>query len=90
MAASLPNKFTTNEGAWHFCGRCGDRVPLAQLRWQRGKLLDDKCFDTALLGSIEKRRADAMMTLIQSPDLMPDPKLTMPSLDGVDDSDIFL
>jgi hypothetical protein len=90
MSQGLPNKHTYNEGAWHFCGRCGDRTPIKDLQWQRGKLLDAKCFDSfPLLGQIDKGIADALSVIVESPDLQPDPKLTMPSLDGFND-DIFI
>jgi hypothetical protein len=53
-------------------------------------LLDAKCFDSyPLIGQIDKAIADAESTFIFEPDLMPDPKLTMPSLDGSND-DIFI
>jgi hypothetical protein len=89
--ATAPNKHTQNEGAWTFCSRCGDRVPIAKMRWQRGKLLDDKCFDSfPLLGQIDKSISDAMAQVIMEPDLMPDPKLVNPTLDNIDDGDIFI
>ena len=90
MSYGLPNKHTYNEGAWAFCGRCGDRTPIKDMQWQRGKLLDAKCFDAyPLIGQIDKAIADAESTFIFEPDLLPDPKLTMPSLDGSND-DIFI
>lgn len=90
MSYGQPNKFTQDEGAWTYCGRCGDRAPIRNMRWQRGKLLDDKCFDDfPLLGQIDKGIADALATIVLSPDLQPDPKLTMPTLDGIND-DIFI
>jgi len=90
MSFGLPNKHTFNEGAWAFCSRCGDRTPIANMRWQRGKLLDDKCFDAfPLLGQIDKGISDALSQIVLSPDLQPDPKLTLPTLDGQND-DIFI
>lgn len=90
MSQGLPNKHTQDQGAWTFCGRCGDRTPIKDLRWQRGKLLDEKCFDAfPLLGQIDKGIADALSIIVLSPDLQPDPKLTMPTLDGIND-DIFI
>lgn len=90
MSQRLPNKFTTNEGAWAFCSRCGDRNPISKMQWQRGKLLDEKCFDSyPLLGQIDKAIADALQIIIIEPDLQPDPKLTVPTLDGQND-DIFI
>lgn len=90
MSYGMPNKHTYNEGAWAFCDRCGDRTPIAKMQWQRGKLLDAKCYDSfPLLGQIDKGIADALNLIIESPDLQPDPKLTQPSLDGQND-DIFI
>ena len=90
MSQGLPNKHTTDSGAWAFCGRCGDRTPIKDLQWQRGKLLDRKCYDSfPLLGQIDKLVADVLATIIVEPDLQPDPKLTNPTLDGQND-DIFL
>lgn len=90
MSQGLPNKHTWGEGAWAFCSRCGDRNPIKDMQWQRGKLLDKKCFDSfPLLGQIDKGIADALAIIVLSPDLQPDPKLTMPTLDGQND-DIFI
>lgn len=90
MSMGMPNKHTFNSGAWAFCSRCGDRNPIAAMQWQRGKLLDQKCFDDfPLLGQIDKGISDALSVIIESPDLQPDPKLTMPTLDGIN-NDIFI
>lgn len=89
MSQGLPNKHTQDQGAWTFCGRCGDRVPLKDLKWQRGKLLDAKCYDNLLIGDIDKARATYMSTIVENPDLQPDPKLTEPTLDANND-DIFI
>jgi hypothetical protein len=90
MSQGQPNKHTQDQGAWTFCARCGDRVPIKDMQWQRGKLLDAKCFDSfPLLGQIDKGIADALSNIILSPDLQPDPKLTLPTLDGQND-DIFI
>jgi len=90
MSYGNPNEHTQEEGAWAFCDRCGWRNPIAKMQWQRGKLLDARCFDDfPLLGQIDKGIADALSEIILSPDLQPDPKLTMPTLDGIND-DIFI
>lgn len=90
MAYGNPNKHTFDSGAWAFCARCGDRNPIRDMQWQRGKLLDHKCYDKfPLIGQIDKGIADALTTIVLSPDLQPDPKLTMPTLDGIND-DIFI
>lgn len=90
MSSGLPNQHTSDQGAWAFCGRCGHRNPIKDMQWQRGKLLDRRCFDMfPLIGQIDKGIADALSDIVLSPDLQPDPKLTMPSLDGFND-DIFI
>lgn len=90
MSYGLPNKHTWNEGAWTFCARCGDRTPIANMQWQRGKLLDRKCYDAyPLIGQYDVEVAKALEIIIIEPDLQPDPKLTMPTLDGQND-DIFI
>lgn len=90
MSQGQPNKFTEDQGAWSFCGRCGDRNPIKDMQWQRGKLLDQKCFDAyPLLGQYDQAVAVQLELIVISPDLQPDPKLTMPTLDGIND-DIFI
>ena len=90
MSQGLPNRHTWGRGAWTFCGRCGDRYPLTELRWQRGKLLDAKCYDDfPLIGQIDKGIADALSMIVMEPDLQPDPKLIMPMADP-DNNDIFI
>lgn len=90
MSYGLPNQHTRDQGAWAFCARCGWRNPVKNMQWQRGKLMDARCLDEfPLLGQIDKGIADALSDIIYSPDLQPDPKLTMPSLDGQND-DIFI
>lgn len=86
----LPNRHTWNKGAWAFCARCGFRNPISEMQWQRGKLLDARCFDAfPLIGQVDKGIADALSIIVLSPDLQPDPKLTLPTLDGQND-DIFI
>ena len=90
MSRYMPNEHTWHEGAWAFCGRCGSRASVKNMQWQRGKLLDQQCFDSfPLIGQIDKGIADALSNIVLSPDLQPDPKLTMPTLDGQND-DIFI
>lgn len=90
MSYGLPNEHTFDQGAWAFCARCGTRNPIKNMQWQRGLLLDRRCYDSfPLLGQIDKARADAMQLLVLEPDLQPDPKLTMPTQDGSTE-DIFL
>lgn len=42
------------QNKYHFCARCGDRAILAQMRWQNGVLLDEKCLDKGVdpIGSL--------------------------------------
>lgn len=90
MSMSHPNEHTWDQGAWAFCDRCGWRNPIRNMQWQRGKLLDARCFDAfPLIGQVDKGISDALSMIIINPDLQPDPKLTMPSLDGFND-DIFI
>ena len=43
-------------GPWRDCARCDRKTKIADMRWQRGKLLCDKCFDSwPLLGQREVR-----------------------------------
>jgi len=89
MARGQANEHTWQQGAWAFCGRCGTRNSVKDMQWQRGKLLDQRCYDQILIGQIDKGIADALAIIIEAPDLQPDPKLTMPTLDGQND-DIFI
>lgn len=83
---------TLNEGAWHYCSRCGRKTKLdSELEWQYGKLLCNDCFDQypILVGDIERNQATILATIIQNPDLRPNEKLVNPDMELVDD-DILL
>lgn len=74
---------TLNEGAWHYCARCERKIKLdAEARWQYGKLLCNDCYDKfpVLIGSIEARQASVLQTIVQTPDLRPNEKLTNPTI----------
>jgi hypothetical protein len=83
---------TFNEGAWHYCSRCGRRAKLdSELEWQYGKLLCYDCYDQypVILGAIEQQQAIALSTIVQNPDLRPNEKLVNPTVEQSDD-DILL
>jgi hypothetical protein len=65
---------------YHYCSVCGYRRPLVDLAWQLGALVCANpahgCFDTMLIGTLEKMQ----MQKLRSPnqEMMPDRKLTSP------------
>jgi hypothetical protein len=81
-------------GAYHFCARCGSRVLISDLQWQRGLLVCKKwdCIDTGVYPLAGEREA-AMAHALEIPtnELQPDPKLITPTDSGssVDDDIIF-
>jgi len=73
--------------AYHYCARCGSRVKISDLTWQRGLLVCKKwdCYDTGNHGFplIGQREADIAAILdVPSHELQPDDKLTSPSSGG--------
>jgi len=83
-------RHTYKEGPWHFCGVCGEKTKLSELQWQRGVLKCSDDFDSfPLIGEIALAEAQYMATIVQDPDLKPDPKLTEPTLD-IENNDIFI
>ena len=41
-------------GPWHYCARCDEKTKIADMTWQRGKLLcNAHCLDKKLLGDRE-------------------------------------
>lgn len=79
---------------YHFCARCGSRVHINDMEWQRGLLLCKKwdCVDYGvypLTGQRESAVAHALE--IPSNELMPDPKLITPQESGssIDDDITF-
>jgi len=80
-----------HENAYHYCARCGSRVFIADLEWQFG-LLVCKTFDCIdhggmglpLIGQREAYIAHVLENLPNERELMPDQKLTEPSLFGPD------
>lgn len=83
------------QGPWHFCARCGDKTHIADMAWQHGLLLClRQCYDTGiypLIGQREAAIAQKLSNLTFSTELMPDPKLTDPDIEGsvIDDSIIY-
>lgn len=83
---------TINESCWHYCSRCERKADLnSELQWQNGKLLCYDCQDEypIVLGSIERKQAEALSFIIQNPDLRPNEKLVNPITQEVVD-DILL
>ena len=82
-------------GSYHYCARCGSRVPIADMQWQRGLLVCNNtewdCLDTGTNALIGQREANIARVLeIPSTELMPDPKLTQPTdASDTDDEIIF-
>ena len=82
-------------GSYHYCARCGSRVTMGELIWQRGLLVCTKwdCFDKgnhgfALLG---QREADiAAVLTVPSHELQPDEKLITPQESGSGDNDTII
>lgn len=82
------------QGPYHFCARCGSRVHIAEMQWQRGLLLCEKwdCIDTGLYPLTGQREA-AIAHKLEPPtmELQPDPKLVTPQESGssLEDDIIF-
>lgn len=50
-------------GPWHLCSRCDTRQKIAEMKWQRGLLLCDECYDTGpfpLVGQREPAIANVL------------------------------
>lgn len=81
------------ENPYHFCARCGSRVHIQDMQWQRGLLLCKKwdCVDTGTYPLIGEREAATALALeIPTQELMPDPKLITPTESGLSgDEDII-
>lgn len=73
---------------YHFCGICGDRTPLAQMKYQRGILVDEKCMDKPPFPSNGDRDLEISRLLASytdSKELQPDRMLTEASVQQEDD-----
>lgn len=42
-------------GAWHFCARCDTKQKVSEMKWQRGLLLCDDCFDYSIFPLVGQR-----------------------------------
>lgn len=82
------------QGPYHICARCGSRVHVSEMEWQRGLLLCKKwdCVDTGTYPLIGQRDAAIAHALeIPTRELMPDQKLVSPQESGssIEDDIIF-
>lgn len=81
------------QNKYHFCGICGDRTPLAQMRYQRGILVCvQKCLDTGVFPSIgdrDREIARLLSTYTDSKELQPDRMLTDGSVQQDEDDVSF-
>lgn len=77
---------------WHYCARCGSRVRISEMQWQRGLLLCKTwdCIDYGNHGNflIGQREANIAQVLeVPSQELMPNEKLITPTSSGSDPND---
>ncbi len=79
-------------GPWHYCARCGSRVKISEMAWQRGVLVCKTfdCQDYGVAPFIGQR--EEIITNILDPnalqqELQPDPKLVSPNDSGTDGND---
>jgi hypothetical protein len=76
------------QNIYHFCGICGDRTPLAQMKYQRGILVDEKCTDKGSFPNSGDRDVEISRLLASytsSKELQPDRILTEASVQQDDD-----
>jgi hypothetical protein len=83
-----------HDDPYHFCVRCGSRVHIKDLVWQRGLLVCKTwdCVDTGVNPLLGNREQNIARVLGASTDeLQPDPKLVTPSsgINSTDDDIIF-
>jgi hypothetical protein len=82
-------KRSFNVGPWHYCARCDEKTHIAEMVWQRGKLLCPECLDVGTLPLQGQRDMVIQQVLTDGQkELEPNIKLREPLLDAVDD-DIF-
>jgi len=80
------------EGPYHYCGRCGTRVHIKELEWERGVLVCKtmNCQDKGPFAQIGQRETAIERNLEQpTKELQPDQKLLEPSISAIGDDDIF-
>lgn len=76
-------------GAWHLCSRCDNREKVSEMKWQRGLLLCDECYDTGVFPLVgEREPAIALVLSDGREELAPVDKLRNP--DTYVDSEDFL
>jgi len=76
------------QNKYHYCGICGDRTPLAVMRYQRGILVDEKCSDKDPFPNYGDRDVEIsrlLATYTDSKELQPDRMLTEASVQQDDD-----
>lgn len=76
------------QNVYHYCGICGDRTPIAQMQYQRGVLVDEKCKDKGPFPSIgdrEREIARLVASYTNGRELQPDRMLTESSVAQDDD-----
>lgn len=81
-----------HKDAYHYCARCGSRVQIKEMIWQRGLLLCKKwdCYDHGNHGFplTGQREADIALRLeIPTHELQPDEKLITPLESGSNTDD---
>lgn len=67
---------------YHFCCMCWRRLPLAELRWQQGRLVCNWDYDTMILGEREMIISRVLNANPQT-EMEPDKKLTQPNTGGL-------
>lgn len=82
------------KGPYHYCARCGSRVHISNLTWQRGLLVCKKfnCADKhPFIGEREAAIVHVIQNVADSKEAMPDPKLIEPLSGGmsIDDDIVF-
>jgi hypothetical protein len=77
-------------GAWYLCARCDTRQKVSEMKWQRGLLLCDDCYDYGVFPLVGQREpAIAFVLEDGKEELAPVDKLRNP--DGyVDAEDICI
>ena len=74
------------QSPYHYDSRYEDRLPLSDMSWQRGLLLDSNDLDTSLIGDREQQIVKTFAA--PSSELLPSKKLQQPII-GSDDDILF-
>jgi hypothetical protein len=68
-------------GPWHYCARCDTRQKVHDMKWQRGLLLCDECYDTGVFPLVGQREpAIANVLTDGKEELAPVDKLRNPDI----------